>query len=78
MVMSREWLVVFRKNQGLSQEAVADQAGITRQYYGMIENGDRMPSVSVAKKIGKILSFNWVIFFDSKGNKMLPKRRQGA
>lgn len=60
----REWLLDARKNKKMSHEQVAEEAGITRQYYGMIEKGLKTPSVLVAKKIAKSLDFNWTLFFD--------------
>jgi len=68
----RIWLEKLRLKVGMTQEEVADKAGVKRQYYSMIENGGRTPSVKVAKKIGKILNFNWVLFFEEDGNKMMP------
>jgi len=41
---------------------IAQLVGIKRQYYDMIENGNRRPSVAVAKKIGAVLSFDWTNF----------------
>lgn len=67
--MSRDWLVIARGE--LTHEEVADQVGIKRQYYSMIENGSRDPSVKVAKKIGMVLKIDWTLFFRDKGNEML-------
>lgn len=39
--MQREYLVRFREKRSESQQDVADALGISRQYYNMIENGDR-------------------------------------
>ncbi|MDO6448989.1 helix-turn-helix transcriptional regulator [Oceanobacillus profundus] len=51
---------------GYTHQEVADSLGlgITRQYYGMIEKGERRPSVNVAKRIGELLGIKWTIFFD--------------
>lgn len=73
-------LTKSRNEKQLTQEQVAvlasyDDKRITRQYYGMIENGDRRPSVDVAKSIAKVLGINWTIFFEIKGNQSL---RYGA
>lgn len=69
--MPREWLVKLRDNKRKTHEEVADLCLISRQYYSMIENGTRNPSVEVAKKIGEVLGFNWVIFFEVQGNEMM-------
>ncbi|MFD2614467.1 helix-turn-helix domain-containing protein [Paenibacillus gansuensis] len=70
--MKRDWLSSYRDQAGMTHEEVAIKANIKRQYYSMIENGNRNPSVDVAKRIGMVLNFNWIIFFDNKGNKMFP------
>lgn len=61
----RTWLKAIRENCGMSQEDVAKRAGnISRCHYTNIENGDRDPSVTVAKKIAEILLFDWTRFYD--------------
>ncbi|WP_078428800.1 helix-turn-helix transcriptional regulator [Alkalihalobacterium alkalinitrilicum] len=60
----RQWLIDKRGN--LSQEFVAAESGISRGAYSNIENGKRDPSVTVAKNIGKVLGFDWTIFFEDK------------
>jgi putative transcriptional regulator len=69
----RTWLAKARKQKKLTHQKVADLAGIKRQYYGMIENGERTPSVGTAKKIAEILDIDWTLFFDDLGNKTLLK-----
>jgi putative transcriptional regulator len=56
-------LVAKRKEKGLTQQEMADQIEVSRQYYTDIENGKRQPSVSTAKKIGEVLEVEWTIFF---------------
>lgn len=60
----RQWLKEKRTNQGFTQEDVAELAGVARTTYAMIEQGERDPSVSTAKKIAQTLNFKWTIFFD--------------
>lgn len=62
----RAWLVNARGK--LTHEEVAKLIGITRQYYSMIENGTRTPSVPIAKRIGEILGVEWTIFFAEESN----------
>ena len=71
-------LVNARKEKNLTHEQVASLTGnrITRQYYGMIENGERTPSVDVAKSIAKVLEMNWTIFFDARGNQTLQNNKR--
>ena len=64
----RTILMTQRAKKGLSHKAVAEKASISRQYYGMIENGVRSPSIKVAKKLGPVLEVSWTIFFDIEGN----------
>lgn len=70
----RDWLSKARKELELTQQDVADQAQIKRQYYGMIENGDRTPSVPTAKKIAKVLKIDWILFFEDKSNKTFREK----
>ena len=69
----RNWLIIARKSKSLTHQQVADLVGVKRQYYGMIENGDRTPSVTIAKKIAEVLDIEWTLFFENKSNKMLLK-----
>ena len=63
------WLKMARESRGISQENVASQCAITRQYYNFIENGDRRPSVETAKKIADVLGFPWTRFFEEQKGK---------
>lgn len=57
-----------RKSLELSQEKVAEMAGVSRQYYNSIVNGKRKPSVSLAKRLACILKVEWTIFFSEVVN----------
>lgn len=72
----KEILSNARKEKHLTHDQVANKTnkGITRQYYGMIENGDRTPSVDVAKSIAEVLDIDWTIFFELKSNQKLQKQ----
>lgn len=69
----KDVLIAARKEKELTHEQVAlrTKKGITRQYYGMIENGDRRPSVDVAKAIAGVLGIDWTIFFEDNCNQKL-------
>lgn len=71
-------LLTARKNKDLSQEQVVNLAecNITRQYYGMIENVERRPSVEVAKAIAKVLGIHWTLFFEIESNQTLHKNQE--
>lgn len=70
------FLISKRDELQLTQQDVAEQTGyiITRQYYGMIENGERRPSVEVAKAIAKVLKIKWTIFFEINSNQKLREK----
>ncbi len=52
-----------RKEKGLTAKKMAELVGITQSGYTHIELGNRNPSVTVAKKIAKVLDFDWIDFF---------------
>lgn len=66
----REFLIKAREKLEMTHEDVANEVGITRQYYGMLENGIRTPGVPLAKKISKVLNVDWTLFFEPQGNEM--------
>ncbi len=44
-----------RKALGLSQEQLAEAAGISRNYYGSVERGEKMPSALTVLQIAEAL-----------------------
>lgn len=68
---NRTWLKAKRLDKKMTHDDVAKASGIERAYYTMIEQGNRRPSVHVAKSIAKALDFDWVLFFDDKCNVLL-------
>ncbi|WP_035053182.1 helix-turn-helix domain-containing protein [Carnobacterium pleistocenium] len=52
--MSLEKLAEIRKLKGLSFKEVGESAGITKEYYWMIENGQRGLSYPLAVKIAAV------------------------
>lgn len=64
MAGKRTWLREMRKEKELTLEEVATLAGISSQMLSYLESGTRDPSVTTAKRIGKVLKFRWFIFFD--------------
>ncbi|WP_411842154.1 helix-turn-helix transcriptional regulator [Salinicoccus sp. HZC-1] len=57
-----------RTAKGLTQSDIAKLIGCSEQYYNMIENEKRIPSVKTAKEIGRVLNVEWVNFFKDKIN----------
>jgi len=45
----------IRKEKGITQEALAYQAGLNRAYIGYIERGERKPTIDTLEKIAKAL-----------------------
>lgn len=62
----RTWLKEFRLAKDLTQEQVAERAGIARTTYAMYEQGARNPNIVVAVKISDLLNFKWTLFFEDK------------
>lgn len=60
-----------RKEKHMTHEQVASKTnkGISRQYYGMIESGDRTPSFDIAKSIAEVLEIERTIFLKLKETK---------
>jgi len=50
----------------LSQHELAQRAGITQQYYSLIEAGKRGQTLptTTAKRIAAVLNFPWTQFYD--------------
>ncbi|MCA1045309.1 helix-turn-helix transcriptional regulator [Bacillus toyonensis] len=58
-------LAQTRKNIGMSQEKLAKEVKISRQYLSEIENEKKQPSVIIAIKIAKVLNIKVEdIFFE--------------
>lgn len=49
---------MLRKQQGLSQEKLADKAGLHRTYIGMVERSERNPSLVCIHKIAEGLNID--------------------
>lgn len=61
--MKRNELIATRKGKGLTQEQLANIAGIQRSYYGLVETGHRNPTLKVAVKIAEALDSNLETLF---------------
>ena len=56
-------LRILRKQKGLSQEELAFQAGINRNYVGQIEREEKSPTVDVIEKLAYSLEMGPEAFF---------------
>ncbi len=50
----------------MTQAQVARKSNVSRAFYCEIELGTKNPSVESAKRISKVLGFEWVLFFENK------------
>lgn len=55
----RAWLKDIRAREGLTSCQAAEGAGVTQGYYAMIETGARVPTVEVARRLGRAMGFDW-------------------
>ena len=60
----RNWLINARRAKKLSQKAVSEAVGVTQPTYWEYEHGTCTPTPANAKKIGKLLKFNWARFYE--------------
>ena len=56
-------LYMLRTAKDWSQQQVANNAGISRSYYSILEAYGRVPSVAVAQRLARVFDFNWHDFF---------------
>jgi len=55
----------FRQASGLTQEELADRAGINRNYVGMLEREENSATVDMLEKIAEVLGIDPVEFLAS-------------
>ncbi|MFA7602214.1 MAG: helix-turn-helix transcriptional regulator [Novosphingobium sp.] len=57
----------MRHAKGLSQEELADRAGVNRNYVGMLEREEHAATVDMLEKIAAILNVDPMEFFRKPG-----------
>jgi transcriptional regulator with XRE-family HTH domain len=53
----------LRQKAGLSQEELADRAGLNRNYVGMIEREENAPTVDALEQLSEALNVDPVVLF---------------
>ena len=56
----------LRRKSGLSQEELADRAGLNRNYIGMIERQENSPTVDALEQISEALGVDPVVLFQDR------------
>jgi transcriptional regulator with XRE-family HTH domain len=56
----------LRRNGGLTQEELADRAGLNRNYIGMIEREENAPTVDALEQIAGALGIDPVALFHER------------
>jgi transcriptional regulator with XRE-family HTH domain len=62
-------LRILRKQKGLTQEELAFQAGINRNYVGQIEREEKSPTIDVVEKLAASLSVKADELLSNKSSK---------
>lgn len=60
----RTWLIEARTQKGLTQKDVAELVHISQPSICDIEQGNKTPRPDTAKRIAKVLGFDWTRFFE--------------
>lgn len=60
----RKWLMQLRDKR--TQLEIAQEAGISQNFYSWIEKGKRTPSPHTAQAIAAVLGFDWTRFYEDR------------
>lgn len=75
--LARQFGAVLRRRReaaSVSQEALAEAAGLHRTYISMLERGVRMPSILVARQVAKALGTTMGELLTEVDNEPAPKK----
>ncbi|MDR0380674.1 MAG: helix-turn-helix transcriptional regulator [Oscillospiraceae bacterium] len=64
VVILRDWLLDLRGCR--SQVEVAQEVGVSQQHISALEYGTKRPSPAVAKRLAKVLGFDWTRFYEDE------------
>lgn len=64
----RNWLKELREKSNMSQQNVAEQLGISQNYYSMIETGERQSKMTIdmAQKLAKIFNVSIDVILENE------------
>ena len=65
----------LRRLRKLSQEELADRAGVNRNYIGMLEREENAATVDMLEKLAKVLDADPVEFFERPSRKASHGKR---
>ena len=54
----------IRQERGMTLKQLGEMTDLSESYISLIETMERVPSVPAAKRIAKVLGFDWTRFFD--------------
>lgn len=74
-IFSGEWMRARRMERGMTQEALAREAGVTRQFINNIEAGRKSPSLRTASKIAAALGVSEATMWAPEPEAPDPTRR---
>ena len=64
-----------RKSKGFTQEELAAKCDVQRTTVTMIETGENLPSVQLAKKLAEVVEIDWTEFFNEEVNDRFRRRK---
>lgn len=76
----REYLIEARKKAGLTQQDVANRIGISRQYYQMVETGERQKrmGLSLAGVLSVVLNIPIAEIVQRESAAQEPEKQEGG
>lgn len=76
----REYLIEAREKAGLTQQDVANRIGISRQYYQMVETGERQKrmDLSLASVLSVVLNIPIAEIVQRESAAQEPEKQEGG